>query len=75
MDSLESETRHKCIVALELILKKCDDFNVLDGLLIPPIPDEIIIYILEKLSKVISIFLIKFLYFTSYLSISIIRAT
>jgi len=43
------------MVALELILKKCDDFNVLDKLLIPSTPTEIMIYILEKISIVISI--------------------
>jgi len=50
--SLENESRHKCIIALEQILKNCDDFNVLEKLLTPSIPTEIMIFILEKISKV-----------------------
>ncbi|XP_029341517.1 sperm-associated antigen 6-like [Acyrthosiphon pisum] len=50
---IESESRHKCIVALEQILKKCDDYNVLDKLLIPSTPTEIMIYILEKISIIL----------------------
>jgi len=53
MDSnLESEIRGKCIVSLEQILSKCDDFDVLEKLLIPSIPTEIMINILDKISKV-----------------------
>jgi hypothetical protein len=53
MDSnLENESRHKCIVALEQILTNCDDFNVLENLLTPSIPVEIMIIILDKISKV-----------------------
>lgn len=55
--SLDSKSRHKCLIALEQILKNCDDFNVLEKLLTPTIPTEIMMFILEKISKV---FLVDF---------------
>ncbi|XP_027841252.1 sperm-associated antigen 6-like [Aphis gossypii] len=51
--SLDSESRHKCLIALEQILKNCDDFNVLEKLLTPTIPTEIMMFILEKISKIL----------------------
>ncbi|XP_025191306.1 sperm-associated antigen 6-like [Melanaphis sacchari] len=54
MDSnLDNENKYKCIVALEQILKNCDDFNVLEKLLTPSVPIEIMIFILEKISKIL----------------------
>lgn len=54
MSNVESESREKCRHALQQILNECDDYFVLDKLLKPSIPDEIMSYILDKISKVLS---------------------
>lgn len=50
--SLEDESRIKCKVALQLILNGCDDYIILEKLLLPSSPVEMMTYILEHISKV-----------------------
>jgi len=46
------EVRLKCKNAIEVILSKCDDFITLEKLLTPSTPIDIVVYILDKMSKV-----------------------
>lgn len=50
--SLDDESRTKCKAALQLILNGCDDYNILEKLLSPLAPYEMMTYILEHISKV-----------------------
>jgi len=62
---LDDEIRRMCMNAVQLVLSKCDDFITLEKMLTSSPPGEIMIYVLDKISKVfLSYFLVNYIHFT-----------
>lgn len=68
---LDDEIRRTCMNSVQLVLSKCDDFITLENMLTSSTPGELMIYILDKISKVfLFYFLVNYLHIFLLLQIS-----
>lgn len=67
--SLENESKIQCSTALQQLLNECDDYTILEQLLMvsKAYDDEITTFILDKISKVFSNYLYIIIYILEWM--------